>query len=356
MNKPGERVGQPMSKTLDDKPGGRPGGRVVVALLVMVCVLGVAVGARLYLGESMLGWPRGEHAGIIVQDRVMRMLIGLIVGVGLSVSGVSLQTLLRNPLAEPYILGLSTGAGAGIMVQSYLYYLIQGEKAVGTNALGAVLGAAVVMLIVFLAGRRRGVIDPLGLLLTGVVLSTICGALILMMNYLVGPGGIRDNIARWMMGSLHVPGGSEIGVVWVVGSVTAGGLCVLIFMSRAMDVATASDAEAVSLGVNLSRLRVVLFAVSSLLAAGAVVLAGPIAFVGLICPHIARLVLGPRHGPLLIGSALLGAALVITADTASAMLNLWLGIGLMPIGIFTAIVGGPAFLWMLRPQLGRGQA
>jgi ABC-type Fe3+-siderophore transport system permease subunit len=333
----------------------KPGLRVVAVLMAMAGVLVAAITARLFIGESMLGWPVGEHAGFVIEDRVMRMLVGLIVGVGLSVSGVSLQTLLRNPLAEPYILGLSTGAGAGIMVQSYLHFLTQGEKAVGTNALGAVLGAAVVMMIVFLAGRRRGVIDPLGLLLTGVVLSTICGALILMMNYLVGPGGIRDNIARWMMGSLHVPGESGLRVVWVVGLLTVGGLCVLIFMSRAMDVATTSDAEAVSLGVNLSRLRVVLFAVSSLLAAGAVVLAGPIAFVGLICPHIARLVLGPKHGPLLIGSALLGAALVITADTTSAALNLWLGIGLMPIGIFTAMVGGPAFLWMLRPQLGRGQ-
>ena len=137
---------------------------------------------------------------------------------------------------------------------------------------------------------------------------------------------------------------------------TVCGLGVLLAASRAMGVATTSDAEAISLGVNLPRMRAVLFAVASVLAAGAVVLAGPIAFVGLVCPHIARLVLGPRHGPLLIGSALLGASLVITADTTSAALGLWLGIGLMPIGIFTAIGGGPAFLWMLRPQLGRGQA
>lgn len=339
-----------MSERVADKSGSS-----VPALCVMAGVMLAVVGARLFIGPTGVGWPGGEHAGHVIEDRVMRMLIGLIVGIALSVSGVSLQTLLRNPLAEPYILGLSTGAGAGIMVQSYLYYLVKDEVAVGTNAGGAVMGAAVVMLIVFLAGRRRGVIDPLGLLLTGVVLSTICGALILMMNYLVGPGGIRDDISRWMMGNLRVPGESQEALVWGVGLVTLCGLGVLVVSSRAMDVATTSDAEAVSLGVNLPRLRGLLFAVSSLLAAGAVVLAGPIAFVGLICPHIARLVLGPRHGPLLIGSAVLGAALVILADTTSALLNLWLGIGLMPIGIFTAIVGGPAFLWMLRPQLGRGQ-
>ncbi len=337
---------------MSEHAANKTGLRIVVMLSVLGLVMLAAVAARLLIGSADLGWPTGVHGDIVIRDRVLRMLIGLVVGVALSVSGVSLQTLLRNPLAEPYILGLSTGAGAGIMVQSYLHYLIRDEVAVGTNAGGAVMGAAAIMLIVFLAGRRRGVIDPLGLLLTGVVLSTICGALILMMNYLVGPGGIRDDISRWMMGNLD----GDVGVasLGLIAGVTVLGFVLLLANSRAMDVATTSDSEAESLGVNLPRLRALLFAVASLLAAGAVVLAGPIAFVGLICPHIARLLLGPRHGPLLIGSALLGAALVITADTTSAALNLWLGIGLMPIGIFTAIVGGPAFLWMLRPQLGRG--
>jgi ABC-type Fe3+-siderophore transport system permease subunit len=327
--------------------------RIVVVLSLFALLLLMVISARLLVGSVSLGLPVGEHSGLVMRERALRMLIGLIVGVALAVSGVSLQTLLRNPLAEPYILGLSTGAAAGMMVQSYLHYLMRGEVAVGTNGGGALLGALATMLIVFLAGRRRGVIDPLGLLLTGVVLSTICGALILMMNYLVGPGGIRDNISRWMMGNLD--DGAGAGVIYVVAGVTAAGLVLLGLRSRAMDVASVSDTEALSLGVNLPRLRALLFAVAGVLAAGAVVLAGPIAFVGLVCPHVARLALGPKHGPLLVGSALLGAVLVITADTASAALQLWLGIGLMPIGIFTAIVGGPAFLWMLRPQLGRGQ-
>lgn len=330
----------------------RQNQRLMIALVVIACVLAASIVARLLIGESVLGWPGGEYAEYMQADRITRMLLGMIVGVALSVSGVSLQTLLRNPLAEPYILGLSTGAGAGMMLQSYMVYLLRGEVSVGTNGGGAVVGAAATMMIVFMAGRRRGVIDPLGLLLTGVVLSTICGALILMMNYLVGPGGIRDDIARWMMGNLD--GGAGTATIYTIAGLTALGFALLLMHGKAMDVASSSDAETMSLGVNLPRLRVVLFAVASLLAAGAVVLAGPIAFVGLICPHIARLMLGPSHGPLLLGSAMLGAALVITADTASAGLNLWLGIGLMPIGIFTAVVGGPVFLWMLRPQLGRG--
>ena len=138
----------------------------------------------------------------------------------------------------------------------------------------------------------------------------------------------------------------------VVG-VTLVGFAVLTRSARAMDVASLSDAEAMSLGVRLNRLRTVLFLAATVLAAGAVVLAGPIAFVGLIAPHLARLALGPRHGPLLIGAALIGAGLVVAADTVSALLALKLGIGRMPIGIFTAMLGGPAFLWMLRPHLGR---
>ncbi len=341
-------------------------------MIVIGLVLLAAMAGRLLIGSSSLGMPDGEMAKYIWEERRIRLGLALIVGVALSVSGVSLQSLLRNPLAEPYILGLSTGAGAGIMVQSYLLFLITGDVAVGANGLGAVGGAAAAMLIVFMVGRRKGVIDPLGLLLTGVVLSTICGALILMMNYLVGPGGIRDNIARWMMGGLSTPNppqwlmdtthqvndavGTDIQnpIVWCIAALTVGGFAWLILHSRAMDVASSSDAEAMSLGVNLPRLRVVLFATASLLAAGAVVLAGPIAFVGLICPHIARLALGPSHRALLVGSAMLGGALVIAADTAGAALDLWLGIGLMPLGIFTAMVGGPVFLWMLRPQLGRG--
>jgi len=320
----------------------RQGPRVVVMLVVLMLVLLLAVALRLYVGSASYGWPTDEY----IKLRSFRMIIGLIVGVSLAISGLSLQALLRNPLAEPFILGLSTGAAAGMMIQLYMEYNVQHP------VIGAAVGAGTAMCIVFVAGRRRGVIDPLGLLLTGVVLSTICGAIIMFFNYLSGPGMSRDIIVRWMMGSLDE--NTSQSTLWMVGSVTLVGFLLLFFLSRAMDVASTSDSEALSLGVNLSRLRTVLFAVASMLAAGAVVLAGPIAFVGLVCPHLARLALGPRHGPLLIGSALLGAALVITADTASSALHLWLGTGLMPIGVFTAIVGGPAFLWMLRPQLGRG--
>lgn len=320
---------------------------VIVAFAGMLAALGVG---RLCIGSSGVGWPSGELASWVLHARLHRLAVAVIVGIALATSGVALQALLRNPLAEPYILGLSTGAAAGVMAQSLVLYFL--GIAFGPGYLGALLGAGLSMLIVFLAGRRRGLIDPLGLLLTGVVLGTINGAIIMLLNYLVGPGGLRDDLARWMMGYLNE------GLSWLTIAVITGGVlaaaATLQALARPMDIATLSQAEAHSLGVNLAQMRMLLFLTASVLAAGAVVLAGPIAFVGLISPHIARLLLGPRHRTLLIGSALIGASLIVLADITSSFIALQLGIGMIPIGVFTAMVGGPAFLWMLRPQLGRG--
>lgn len=320
-------------------------------LIVLAAGLVACVVLRLLVGSERIGLPVGPNAPWMMEARRKVIFLAVIVGAALSISGVSLQALLRNHLAEPFILGLSTGAAAGIMVQRWVAVeLLQWHP--GPGYTGALLGALASIAVVFLAGRRRGVIDPLGLLLTGVILSTVNGALIMVFNYLAGPGGLRDEIARWMMGYLHQSAG--FGVIAAVAAVTAGGLALLLWQSRAMDIAALSDAEAASLGVHVGRLRTLLFVVSGVLAAGAVVLAGPIAFVGLVCPHIARLCVGPRHTAVIPAAAMLGAMLLLLADTASAAIGYSSEVGMMPLGIFTAIIGGPVFLWMLRPQLGRG--
>ncbi len=334
-----------MSRWMGDQSGSTVA--VVTGLAVLLAALCLL---RVWVGSAGVGFPTGDAAGYILQARVTRLGIGIAVGVALAISGVALQTLLRNPLAEPYILGLSTGAGAGMMAQAWLVYAL--GLALGPGYLGAVLGAAASMLVVFAAGRRRGVIDPVGLLLTGVVLGTINGALIMLFNYAVGPGGLRDDLTRWMMGTINEGVGPT--TFYMVAGGTAAGLTLLLTQARAMDVATLAEGEAVSLGVNVPRMRTLLFVIASVLAAGAVVLTGPVAFVGLICPHVSRLLLGPRHATLLVGSALTGAALIVAADTASSLIAYRFETGMIPIGVFTAMLGGPAFLWMLRPQLGRG--
>lgn len=307
--------------------------------------------ARLLIESTGVGWPSGENADILIKLRIHRAVMAGIVGVALAVSGVALQALLRNPLAEPYILGLSTGAGLGIMVQGYV--AMQLGLVVTTGGIGALLGTAITLGIVFLASRRNGVIDRLGLLLVGVVLATINGAMIMLLDYLIGRGVLRDNLAEWMMGmlqsrSLGWQDGVAASVCWL-------SLVFLFWQGRAMDIATMDDDEASALGIHVGRLKLLLLITASVLTATAVLIAGPIAFIGLIAPHLARLLLGPTHRPLLIGSAILGATLLIGADVAShgvAAMNE--SLGLIPIGIFIAMIGGPVFLWMLRPQLGRG--
>ena len=318
---------------------------------LIIAALFSALLARLLIESTGFGWPSGDSAEILLKIRLQRAAIAAIVGVALAVSGVALQALLRNPLAEPYILGLSTGAGLGIMVQGYL--AVQLGFAVSMGSIGALLGTGLTLAIVYFASRRSGVIDRLGLLLVGVVLATINGALIMLLNYLSGPGGLRENITQSMMGVIN---GRQLDRT----DALAAGLClaglgVLLWQGRAMDIATLDDDEASALGIHVGRLQMLLLLTASVLTATAVLIAGPIAFIGLIAPHLARLMLGPTHRPLLIGAALLGATLLIVADVASdAVAAMNESVGLIPVGIFTAILGGPVFLWMLRPQLGRG--
>ncbi|MEM9418040.1 MAG: iron ABC transporter permease [Planctomycetota bacterium] len=341
----------------------------LVVLAVLFGVFLLAAAFRLLVGTSSLGLPEGEARWEVLALRGDRLASAALVGAALAVAGVALQALLRNPLAEPFILGLSTGAAAGIVGQR-LFAATLGIS-LGFGFGGAAFGAGLCMVIVYLASQRHGVLDPLGLLLTGVVLSTISGALIMLAVHL-RPGLLRVELSQWMMGflsgdqsavvswgrgMLDRDAGWRIGFPWVffvVAGVLVLGLGYLTRQAKAMDLATLSSGEARALGVNLRRLRRGLFGVSCLLAAGAVVLAGPVAFVGLVCPHVARLLVGPGHRGLLWSSALLGATLVILADTVGAELARRLGVGVVPLGVFTAIVGGGAFLWMLRPHLGRG--
>jgi iron complex transport system permease protein len=272
------------------------------------------------------------------------------VGAGLATSGVLLQALLRNPLASPFILGISAGAGLGVMAALYAAHVL-GVRAFGpgTDLLPAFAGAIAVLGTVYMLAQRRGWLDPVSLVLVGVIVSAICGALIMLLQHLV-PTGLHGEITRWMMGRIpeSVPGPT----LALAGGLSVAGVVIAMAMGRAMDAATLGDDEARSVGLALGRLRLWMFALAGALTAGAVALCGPIAFVGLIAPHATRLVLGPRHGLLVLGSALVGVALVVGADVTRQAIDL--GGGRMPIGVFTALIGGPAFIWLLRS--GRGQA
>ena len=295
---------------------------------------------------TIFTWPDDDD---IWRVRIDRVLIGVAVGAALAVSGALLQALLRNPLASPYVLGISTGAALGVMMSWAGWLAFIGPL---DDAAAAAGGALITLFVVYLLGQRRGRIDPLGLLLVGVIVNAIGGAAIMFIQYAT-PHGLRADMAVWMLGYLNMDVPREPTIYFIL-TVIGVGTALGVLLGRAMDVASFSDDEAYGLGVSLGWLRLVLFVIAGLMTAGAVTLAGPIGFVGLIAPHLVRLMIGPGHSALVLGSALAGVVLVVGADTAIRILDV--GQGMMPLGVITALIGGPVFLMLLRPQLGRGVA
>jgi iron complex transport system permease protein len=236
------------------------------------------------------------------------------------------------------------------MCGMYIAYRTDGAGAAGDAPLApAVLGALAALAVVYALGQRRGWLDPISLVLVGVIVSAICGAGIMFFQHLVDTG-LRSQFTLWLMGS--IPEAVSMPVLTVAGVIAGVGLVVGVMLGRAMDAATLGDDEARTVGLSIGGLRLAIFVLAGVLAAATVALAGPIGFVGLVAPHAARLVLGPQHAILVIGAALCGIALVVGADVARQSLDI--GAGRMPVGIFTALLGGPAFIWLLLS--GRGQA
>ncbi|UCD75104.1 MAG: iron ABC transporter permease [Phycisphaerales bacterium] len=323
----------------------------LIGLVILAVLAAAAIITRLLIyrgSDDSLIWSWPESG--IAELRRTSIAVAAIAGVSLAVSGVLLQALLRNPLASPFILGISSGAALGVMTAVYVGHLM-GRSAAGGGAhpLPALAGALTALCIVYLLGQRRGWLDPLSLVLVGVVVSAICGALIMFLQHLA-PHGLRSDLVTWMMGYIHpdVPAALLI----ATGATALLGLAAGMALGRAMDAGTLEDDEARSIGLAIGPLRLVMFLLAGVLTSAAVALAGPIGFVGLIAPHAARLLLGPRHAVLVAGAALVGVVLLVGGDATCQVINV--SGGRMPVGVFTALVGGPAFIWLLRS--GRGRA
>lgn len=314
--------------------------------LALFAVLAGVVVIRLLVDRQGLRWP---ESGEIWQLRANRVWAALIVGAALAVSGVLLQSLLRNPLASPDLLGLAAGAGLAVMLTRFL----AGRAAFSGAAVGvadptaALAGSMAALGLVYALSQRRGLIEPVSLILVGVIISILAGALSLLVANFMPDGGI--GAMRWMMGVLADAPASSLRLA---GAVTAVGIGAALWMARAMDAAALGDDEARSVGVPLSALRAGMFVTAGVLTGAAIVLSGPIGFVGLVCPHLVRLLVGPTHMPLIIGSALVGAALIIGADAAVGLVHAAdPSKSRLPIGVLTALIGGPVFIVLLRRTL-----
>lgn len=334
--------------------------RTAAVLTTLTAAL-VAIALLRLHATGVAAAPLGlSHDDTVMAIRATRLLSGLAVGGALGAAGVILQTLLRNPLASPDVVGVSAGAGLGVMLNYYLAGNHVIAASIATSALWQVVpagigAAAVLALLVASAGwtlfrqnpsPSNAPAEPTALLLTGVVISVLCSAGVTFLQYLMPDAGF--SVIRLLSGTLvddttwALAATAAIAVAAVVTLIATGG-------GRALDALTLSHDEAVSVGVNVPRVRLIALAVTGLLCAGAVVIAGPIGFVGLIAPHAARAALGPArasHRVLIIAAALAGATVVVAADTLVRMINL--SAGRMPLGILTALAGAPTLLYLLR--------
>lgn len=321
--------------------------RQALLLAAAFALLAGGVVARLVVGGDM-GDPN-QRAQVLAL-RGIRAESAVLVGACLGVAGALLQAFLRNPLASPDLLGLASGSGLGIMLSAYAGYLAgHGVSMAGPAATpAAIAGALGALGLVYAFAQRRGIIDPVSLVLVGVVVGMIGAALAELVRHLMPDqatatfnlllGTIREDVRR-----------SEIGVAWFVLALsTLGG----IWAGPWIDAATLSEDEARSVGVPMGWLRLGLFVASGALSACAVVLAGPVGFVGLVAPHAVRWLAGPAHRWLVPGSALVGALIVVWADVGIRLVEL--GSGRLPLGAVTPLLGGPVLVMLLRQhQRGR---
>ncbi len=317
--------------------------RPVAALVGLFVLLLAAVGVRLVV--------RGfEHADVVtlLHLRGAQIAAGVIVGAALAVSGVILQSMLRNPLASPDLLGLATGSGLAVMVAAWMSHSAGvGVSSFAGTRVAALVGSMGALALVYVLSQRRGLLDPVSLVLVGVVVSLMCGAGIELVRHFLRSQDVLAS--RLLMGGLR--GESSSTELWVCGVIVLGCVVATAWLGRAMDAMSLGEDEARSVGVAVGGVRIGLFVMAGALTAVSVVLAGAIGFVGLIGPHVVRAMAGPSHRVLVVGSAMAGAGLLVLADACVS--GIATDAGRVPLSVVTSLIGGPMFVVLLR-QVRRG--
>ncbi|MBI2619184.1 MAG: iron ABC transporter permease [Ignavibacteriales bacterium] len=319
----------------------------VVVLLGLLLILVAVSFLSLSLGASPVGvadvWSvatggeTDETVRIIVlQLRLPRLFLAIVVGAGLSIAGAALQSLLRNPLAEPYILGISSGGTAG----AFLAVTIGLGFASLTTPLFSFAGSGLVMLLVYSLGHRRGFLDPNALLLSGVMVGAFFNALILM-AVAIFHQELRTAYL-WLLGNLSSADGST---VMVVGPLILVAGLVLVSQSRALNLIATGDESAKQFGINVELVRRVSYVGASLITGLAVSASGVIGFVGLLVPHVCRLLFGSDNRIVMPASILVGATFLVGCDILSRLL---LAPTEIPVGAITAALGAPIFIYLLK--------
>jgi len=318
---------------------------LLAAIALAVFAAAAALGAeRISFGAALLD-AGSLDARILFGLRMPRLVLGAIAGAALSAAGAAYQGLLRNPLADPFVLGVSGGAALGGTLALVAGSLLGGSALQGGALVttAAFAGAVVATLLAFAAGTVGGRLDPTRTLLAGVVFNSFAAAMITILKVAVSPEKAQE-LLFWLTGSLGYESGSTL---LLAGIAVLIAMAVLSRQAHALNLMVLGDDAAAALGVEVQRTRLVVFFAASLAVAVAVSLTGMVAFVGLIVPHLMRLAFGPDQRLLVPASALGGAAFLVAADLGARLLFVPLGTEL-PAGAITAIAGGPFFLLLMR--------
>lgn len=321
--------------------------RIGIGLLLLAVVMGLSmlIGSQTISLSRVMQGPEVNGAAnidyvILVHERIPRILLASFIGAALACSGVVFQAVLRNPLADPYILGISSGAGLGAIIAVILgwTWMVMGISAI---MISAFTGAMATVWLVWCVGQTAGRSHITGLLLAGVVINAFLSAVIMFLSSIAKASHLQATII-WLMGNMNLPGDSR--ALWAGGGLILLGILVLLMLSNRLNIMSMGSADARSLGLPVEQTCLFAFAAAALITSIAVSLSGLVGFVGLIVPHGVRLVAGPDHRQLIPLSAIVGAAFLVIADTFARTV---IAPEVMPVGVVTAMVGGPFFLILL---------
>lgn len=294
-----------------------------------------SIGTALGLGDR--GVPDLSH-DVLWRIRFPRVALSVLVGGSLGCAGAAMQGTFANPLAEPGIIGVSAGASLGAIAA-----IVIGLTTFGVWALpvAAFIGGLVTVVTVYVSARSDGRTEVVTLVLTGVAVNALVGALIGLATFFSDDSELRS-ITFWTLGSMAQANWPKVLAVLPLAVI---GAAAAIVLGNRLDLLSLGEREAKHLGVNVERLRVMMLAIVAVLSAAAVAVSGTILFVGLVVPHLVRMMVGPRHRLLLVLSALLGALVVVSADLIARTIA---SPRELPLGVLTSLVGAPFFFWQLR--------
>ena len=326
------------------------GGLLLIEVVISLRMGDYPIGVRdivVTLYHGVLGrWDEipSEFKLVVFGLRLPRIALGILVGAALSTAGAGFQALLRNPLADPYVLGVSSGAALGAMLS-----LIVAPHTVGAIQFAAFVGAAATIAAVYFLGRRGGQLDSATLLLAGIVAASFLSAIIIFLLTMVTGTELRS-MTFWLMGDLTAPPPTTnvigwFGFLFLIFVVAAGAMYTT---SSDLNLILTGEQEARHLGVNVNRVKIVVYVAASVLTGLAVSVSGAIGYIGLLVPHVMRMLFGTDYRLLIPTSAIGGAIVIVLADTLARTV---VAPTQLPVGAMTALAGAPVFIYLMRRRM-----